>query len=196
MPVFNHNRGEKRTAAAGDALDYVEGETTHPGDGTEGYWHSHLTFKNYDPEEAEEDRIPLFPGRAVEQDVKETPAQGHQPMTMREWEGLEEHEKIGRYWVVDEETSWTSCLKHAQATSYLIDQTDMVDAIKATPGSWCYDIFAQENMVSPTEDNISSLFEKEGDAARARDLVNRMEKRIFQTSMAIFTQIKAFLRKG
>lgn len=177
MPTFNHDRGEERTAAAGDALDYVEGGATHPGDGTEGYWRQHATFKNYDPEEAEEDRSPLFPGRAVEQDVQHTLLQERPPITMAVWEGLDEHEKIGRYWVVDEETGWAywaSYLQHGQATSYLIDQADMADAIKATPGSWFYAILVQGNMVSPTEDNINTFFEQGGDTARARDLVNRM----------------------
>lgn len=50
----------------------------------------------------------------------------------------------------------------------------MADAIKAMPGSWFYAILVQGNMVSPTEDNINTLFEKGGDTARARDLVNRM----------------------
>lgn len=186
MPTFNHDRGDERTAAAGDARDYVDGGVTHPGDGTEGYWvHLQLLrhgnfFQNFDPAEAEKDeadRTPLFPGRPIEQAVKHTVTEERPPMTMAQWEDLPEHEKVGRYWVVDEETGyayWASYLQPGQATSYLIDQTDMADAIKKEPGSWYYAILVQGNMVSPTEDNINRFFEEGGDTARARDLVERM----------------------
>ncbi|NHI99029.1 hypothetical protein ET007_02615 [Lactococcus garvieae] len=180
MPTFNHDRDSELTAAAGDARDYKDGAATHPGDGTDGYWHWHHSFQNYDSGAAgaeENERTPLFPGRAIMQEVKHTVAEEHPPMTMTQWEGLEEHEKVGRYWVVDEESGyayWASYLQPGQATSYLIDQTDMADAIKKEPGSWYYAILVQGNMVSPTEDNINTFFEKGGDTARARDLVNRM----------------------
>ncbi|MEY8444332.1 hypothetical protein AALA52_08830 [Lactococcus ileimucosae] len=186
MPTFNHDREDERTAAAGDAQDYVDGGVTHPGDGTEGYWrHLQLLrragfFQNFDPAEAEKDeadRTPLFPGRPIMQEVKHTVAEEHPPMTLTQWEGLKEHEKVGRYWVVDEESGyayWASYLQPGQATSYLIDQTDMAEAIKEEPGSWFYSILVQGNMVSPTETNINSFFEKGGDTPRARDLVERM----------------------
>lgn len=180
MPTFNHDRDSELTAAAGDARDYVDDGATHPGDGTDGYWKGHTSFQNYDPMYSgaeEQDRTPLFPGRPIEQEVKLTVEQERPPLTMTEWEELEGHEKVGRYWVVDEETGyayWASYLQPGQATSYFIDQTDMADAIKERPGSWYYAILVQGNMVTPTEDNITSFFEEGGDTTRARDLVSRM----------------------
>lgn len=178
MPTFNHDRDDERTAAAGDARDYVEGGATHPGDGTEGYWDRNSGFQNYDPELPEEERTALFPGRPINQSTGSVLGEDRPPITMTEWEEtLDENQKVGNYWVVDEESGyayWASYLMPGQATAYFLDQTDMADAIKEEPGSWFYAIHVSGDMVSPSETNIAEFFEQGGDTARARDLVNRM----------------------
>lgn len=177
MPTFNHDRDDERTAAAGDARDYVEGGATHPGDGTEGYWDRNSGFQNYDPELPEEERTALFPGRPINQSTESVLGEDRPPITMTEWETLDENQKVGNYWVVDEESGyayWASYLMPGQATAYFLDQTDMADAIKKEPGSWFYAIHVSGDMVSPSETNIAEFFAQGGDTARARDLVNRM----------------------
>lgn len=154
MPSFNHDSDDLRTAAAGHARDWVEGDgatdgvtdgTTHPGDGTDAYWSSGDTFDN---------SAGIWPGQEIVQEVAQNLPQGRPPMTIEQWDELEDYQKIGDFWVIDHQTGWAywaSLIEAGNATSYLLDAAEMTSAIDETVsnGYYYYGIYVDSRLISP-----------------------------------------------
>lgn len=154
MPSFNHDSDDLRTAAAGHARDWIEGDgatdgvtdgTTHPGDGTDAYWSSGDTFDN---------SAGIWPGQEIVQEVAQNLPQGRPPMTIEQWDELEDYQKIGDFWVIDHQTGWAywaSLIEAGNATSYLLDAAEMTSAIDETVsnGYYYYGIHVDSQLISP-----------------------------------------------
>lgn len=154
MPSFNHDSDDLRTAAAGHARDWIEGDgatdgvtdgTTHPGDGTDAYWSSGDTFDN---------STGIWPGQEIVQEVAQNLPQGRPPMTIEQWDELEDYQKIGDFWVIDHQTGWAywaSLIEAGNATSYLLDAAEMTSAIDETVsnGYYYYGIHVDSQLISP-----------------------------------------------
>ncbi|MFD2253633.1 hypothetical protein ACFSJM_04645 [Lactococcus formosensis subsp. bovis] len=151
LPTFNHNNLDLSTAAAGDARDLADGsdDVTHPGDGTDGYWEEGVTYTNGD-------NGTVWHGgsdgatRETAQNLQEQ----HAPITMTEWFNLPNNQKIGDFWVMDQETGWAywaSMLEPEEATSYLLDAAEMTSAIEDTVfnGTYYYGIHVDSQLISP-----------------------------------------------
>ena len=159
LPTFNHNNLDLSTAAAGHARDLADGseELTHPGEGTDAYWTEGVTYTNGEngttwhgaPDGAE---------RTTAQNLQEERA----PLTMAQWFDLPNNQKIGDFWVMDQETGWAywaSMLEPEAATSYLLDAAEMTNAIQETVfnGTYYYGIHVDSQLLSPdhSEDFIN-----------------------------------------
>ncbi|QSQ99719.1 hypothetical protein J0J34_06435 [Lactococcus garvieae] len=159
LPTFNHNNLDLSTAAAGHARDLADGseELTHPGDGTDAYWTEGVTYTNGAngttwhgaPDGAE---------RTTAQNLQQERA----PITMAQWFDLPNNQKIGDFWVMDQETGWAywaSMLEPEAATSYLLDSAEMTNAIQETVfnGTYYYGIHVDSQLLSPdnSEDFIN-----------------------------------------
>ncbi|MFK4912520.1 hypothetical protein [Lactococcus petauri] len=143
LPTFNHVTDDLRTAAAGDARDYLEDGATHPGDGTDDYWSE---GENRDNSAGD------WPGSMVTRETAQNLSQDRAPITLQTWAGLEEVEKIGNYWVIDHETGWAywaNQLSAGRATSYLLDAAEMTPAADAINGSYYYAIHVDSQLISP-----------------------------------------------
>lgn len=154
MPSFNHDSDDLRTAAAGHARDWIEGDgatdgvtdgTTHPGDGTDAYWSSGDTFDN---------STGIWPGQEIVQEVAQNLPQGRPPMTIEQWDELPDYQKIGDFWVIDHQTGWAywaSLIEAGNATSYLLDAAEMTSAIDETVsnGYYYYGIHVDSQLISP-----------------------------------------------
>ncbi|MFK4971914.1 hypothetical protein [Lactococcus garvieae] len=154
MPTFNHDNLDLRTAAAGHARDYIAGAgatdgttdgTTHPGDGTDAYWSENDTFDN---------SAGIWPGATLENEAAQNLRQQRAPMTIEQWDNLEDWQKIGDFWVVDHTTGWAywaSLLEPGKASSYLLDAAELTDAIEDTVfnGSYYYGIHVDSQLISP-----------------------------------------------
>ncbi|UYT10412.1 hypothetical protein [Lactococcus garvieae] len=154
MPSFNHDSDDLRTAAAGHARDWIEGDgatdgvtdgTTHPGDGTDAYWSSGDTFDN---------SAGIWPDQEIVQEVAQNLPQGRPPMTIEQWDELEDYQKIGDFWVIDHQTGWAywaSLIEAGNATSYLLDAAEMTSAIDETVsnGYYYYGIHVDSQLISP-----------------------------------------------
>ena len=151
LPTFNHNNLDLSTAAAGDARDLADGsdDVTHPGEGTDGYWAEGVTYTNGD-------NGTVWHGgtdgatRETAQNLQEQ----HAPITMTEWFNLPNNQKIGDFWVMDQETGWAywaSMLEPEEATSYLLDAAEMTSAIEDTVfnGTYYYGIHVDSQLISP-----------------------------------------------
>ncbi|MEY8458923.1 hypothetical protein [Lactococcus ileimucosae] len=152
LPTFNHVENDPRAAAAGHARDYftsdatdgVTNGATHPGDGTDAYW--------------TEDSLPYdnsagdWFGSQVTHEVAQHLQQERSPMTMEQWEKLENNEKIGDFWVVDHQTGWAywaSKLQPEETTSYLLDAAQMTEMAHDIRGSYYYGIHVSSHLISP-----------------------------------------------
>ncbi|WP_251423682.1 hypothetical protein, partial [Lactococcus muris] len=156
MPTFNHDNLDQRTAAAGHARDWIEGNgatdavtdgATHPGDGTDAYWSAGGSFDNSGP---------IWPGEEVTNQTAQNLPQDRAPMTMNQWSNLPNEDKIGNFWVVDPNTGWAywaNRLDREQATSYLLDAAEMTAAIedKVFNGFYYYGIHVESGLVSPDQ---------------------------------------------
>ncbi|WP_394304563.1 hypothetical protein [Lactococcus muris] len=156
MPTFNHDNLDQRTAAAGHARDWIEGNgatdavtdgATHPGDGTDAYWSAGGSFDNSGP---------VWPGEEVTNQTAQNLPQDRAPMTMNQWSNLPNEDKIGNFWVVDPNTGWAywaNRLDREQATSYLLDAAEMTAAIedKVFNGFYYYGIHVESGLVSPDQ---------------------------------------------
>ncbi|MEY8538898.1 hypothetical protein AALM99_10735 [Lactococcus muris] len=156
MPTFNHDNLDQRTAAAGHARDWIEGNgatdavtdgATHPGDGTDAYWSAGGSFDNSGP---------VWPGEEVTNQTAQNLQQDRAPMTMNQWSTLPNEDKIGNFWVVDPNTGWAywaNRLDREQATSYLLDAAEMTAAIedKVFNGFYYYGIHVESGLVSPDQ---------------------------------------------
>jgi len=154
MPSFNHDSDDLRTAAAGHARDWIEGNgatdgitdgTTHPGDGTDAYWSSGDTFDN---------STGIWPGQEIVQEVAQNLQQERAPITMAQWFDLPNNQKIGDFWVIDHQTGWAywaSLLEPGNATSYLLDAAEMTSEIDETVsnGYYYYGIHVDSQLISP-----------------------------------------------
>ncbi|MDG6189956.1 hypothetical protein [Lactococcus formosensis] len=151
LATFNHNNLDLSTAAAGDARDLADDsdDVTHPGDGTDGYWEEGVTYTNGD-------NGTVWHGgsdgatRETAQNLQEQ----HAPITMTEWFNLPNNQKIGDFWVMDQETGWAywaSMLEPEEATSYLLDAAEMTSAIEDTVfnGTYYYGIHVDSQLISP-----------------------------------------------
>ncbi|WP_339011388.1 hypothetical protein VNN36_06615 [Lactococcus garvieae] len=154
MPTFNHDNLDLRTAAAGHARDYIAGSgatdgttdgTTHPGYGTDAYWSSGDTFDN---------SAGIWPGATLENEAAQNLRQQRAPMTIEQWDNLDDWQQIGDFWVVDHTTGWAywaSLLEPGHASSYLLDAAELTDAIEDTVfnGSYYYGIHVDSQLISP-----------------------------------------------
>ena len=159
LPTFNHNNLDLSTAAAGDAHDLASSspEVTHPGDGTDTYWTEGMTYTNG------ENGI-TWHGAAdgAERITAQNLNQERAPLTMAQWFNLPNNQKIGDFWVMDQETGWAywaSMLEPEAATSYLLDAAEMTSAIQETVfnGTYYYGIHVDSQLLSPdnSEDFIN-----------------------------------------
>ncbi|MEY8444219.1 hypothetical protein AALA52_08255 [Lactococcus ileimucosae] len=156
MPTFNHDNLDLRTAAAGHARDWIEGNgatdavtdgATHPGDGIDAYWSAGGSFDNSGP---------IWPGEEVTNQTAQNLQQDRAPMTMNQWSNLPNEDKIGNFWVVDHNTGWAywaNRLDSEQASSYLLDAAEMTAAIedKVFNGFYYYGIHVESGLVSPDQ---------------------------------------------
>ncbi|USJ20088.1 hypothetical protein [Lactococcus formosensis] len=151
LPTFNHNNLDLSTAAAGDARDLADDsdDVTHPGDGTDGYWAEGMTYINGD-------NGTTWHGASdgVERTTAQNLQEQHAPITMTEWFNLPNNQKIGDFWVMDQETGWAywaSMLEPEEATSYLLDAAEMTSAIEDTVfnGTYYYGIHVDSQLISP-----------------------------------------------
>ncbi|MEY8443492.1 hypothetical protein AALA52_04440 [Lactococcus ileimucosae] len=156
MPTFNHDNLDLRTAAAGHARDWIEGNgatdavtdgATHPGDGTDAYWSAGGSFDNSGG---------TWPGQTVTNQTAQNLPQDRAPMTMDQWITLPNYQKIGNFWVVDHNTGWAywaNRLDSEQASSYLLDAAEMTAAIedKVFNGFYYYGIHVESGLVSPDQ---------------------------------------------
>lgn len=143
LPTFNLDNTDLRTAAAGDALDYVEGDATHPGNGEADFWVADDYYEN---------TAGKWPGSTGRRDTAQNLSQDKAPITMAEWLELDDDEKIGNFWVIDHQTGWTywaSKLEAGQATSYLLDAAEMTDQARGINGLAYYAIHVASDLVSP-----------------------------------------------
>ncbi|WP_251711877.1 DUF6273 domain-containing protein [Lactococcus ileimucosae] len=156
MPTFNHDNLDLRTAAAGHARDWIEGNgatdgvtdgATHPGDGIDAYWSANENFDNSGP---------IWPGEEVTNQTAQNLQQDRAPMTMNQWSNLPNEDKIGNFWVVDHNTGWAywaNRLDSEQASSYLLDAAEMTAAIedKVFNGFYYYGIHVESGLVHPDQ---------------------------------------------
>lgn len=143
LPTFNHDEIDLRTAAAGDALDYVAGDATHPGNGEADFWAADDYYEN---------TAGRWPGSTGRRDTAQNLSQEKAPITMAEWLELDDDEKIGNFWVIDHQTGWAywaSKLEAGQATSYLLDAAEMTAQAKSINGVVNYAIHVASDLVSP-----------------------------------------------
>lgn len=143
LPTFNLDEADLRTAAAGDARDYLEEGATHPGDGTDAYWSEG---------ESHDNSTGTWPGSMVTRETAQNLSQDRAPITLQTWAGLEEEEQIGNFWVIDHETGWAywaNQLNGGRATSYLLDAAEMTPAADAINGSYYYGIHVDSQLISP-----------------------------------------------
>lgn len=143
LPTFNLDNTDLRTAAAGDALDYMEGDATHPGNGEADFWVADDYYEN---------TAGRWPGSTGRRDTAQNLSQDKAPITIAEWLELDDDEKIGNFWVIDHQTGWAywaSKLEAGQATSYLLDAAEMPDQARGINGLAYYAIHVASDLVSP-----------------------------------------------
>ncbi|MFK4956826.1 hypothetical protein ACI1TR_02090 [Lactococcus garvieae] len=159
LPTFNHNNLDLSTAAAGDAQDLAAGspEVTHPGDGTDAYWTEGVTYTN-----GENGTTWHGAADGATRTTAQNLQQERAPITMAQWFELPNNQKIGNFWVMDQETGWAywaSVLEPEAATSYLLDAAEMTSAIEDTvfSGTYYYGIHVDSQLLSPdnSEDFIN-----------------------------------------
>lgn len=169
MPTFNHDREDLRTAAAGHARDWIQGNgatdattdgTTHPGDGTDAFWtEDSAPYDNTDNQ---------WPGSAVIQEVAQHLPQERPPMTIEQWDTLTVRQKVGDYWVIDHNTGWAywaSLLEVGEATSYLLDAAEMhATALEReiANGTYYYGIHVDSQFISRNELDLFLAPDSEG----------------------------------
>ena len=161
LPTFNHDNLDQRTAAAGHARDWIAGGgatdgstdgTTHPGEGTDGFWSSGTSYTNGS-------QSTTWPGSATgTRTTAQNLEQERAPMTISQWNALPNEDKIGNFWVIDQQTGWAywaNRLEPGEATSYLLDAAVMTDAIEETVfnGFSYYAINVESELVSPDQRN-------------------------------------------
>ncbi|WP_251713374.1 hypothetical protein [Lactococcus ileimucosae] len=159
MPTFNHDNLDLMTAAAGHARDYIAGGgatdavtdgATHPGAGTDAYWSENDDYENGS-------QGTTWPGIIATHTAAQNLQEQRAPMTIEQWNSLQDYQKIGDFWVIDHETGWAywaSLLEPGQATSYLLDAAEMLAAIEDTVfnGSYYYGIHVDSELISPGEE--------------------------------------------
>lgn len=169
MPTFNHDREDLRTAAAGHARDWIQGNgatdattdgTTHPGEGTDAFWtEDSAPYDNTDNQ---------WPGSAVIQEVAQHLPQERPPMTIEQWDTLTVRQKVGDYWVIDHNTGWAywaSLLEVGEATSYLLDAAEMNTTAldqNIANGTYYYGIHVDSQFISRNELDLFLAPDAEG----------------------------------
>lgn len=156
MLTFNRDHEDLRTAAAGHARDYIQGNgatdantdgTTHPGEGTDAYWSSGDHFDN---------GAGIWPGETISQNAAQHLRQERPPMTIQQWSNLTIRNRVGNYWVIDHNTGWAywaKLLEPGQATSYLLDAAEMTEEVvkSIVNGYYYYAIHVDSQSISPLE---------------------------------------------
>lgn len=160
MPTFNHELESLKTAAAGQARDYIQGDgakdgetdgTTHPGDGTDSFWSESGPNSSYD------NSAGTWPGATIMQETKQHLVQERAPMTIWEWERLAPNQRFGNFWVLDHNTGWAywaELLEAGQATSYMLDSAVVRDEVvrrSFVNGSYYYAIHVDSQVISPLD---------------------------------------------
>jgi hypothetical protein len=154
LPTFNHDEEDLRTASAGDARDYLEEGATHPGEGTDGDWSEG---------ESHDNSAGTWPGSMVIRETAQNLPQDHEPITLQAWATLEEEEKNGNFWVIDQNTGWAywaNVLNAGQTTSYLLDAAEMTPIADAINGTYYYGIHVDSQLIS-----LDQEFEEENSAS-------------------------------
>ncbi|MGY3712960.1 hypothetical protein [Lactococcus petauri] len=159
LPTFNHDITDERTAAAGDARDFIEDGATHPGDGTENDW----------SENDYVDNDGTWPGSMVTRETAQNLEEDRPPVTMEQWFELDDEDKIGDFWVIDQQTGWAywaSKLQGGETTSYLLDAAEMQDEADAINGAYYYAIHVASTLVTPGERNLFLEDDEQGEHHR------------------------------
>ncbi len=133
MPTFNRDSTSTRTAAAGVGRDVETGSATHPGKGTANYWTAGM-FGN---------SIMGPPESAEQQETKQVLNQARPPMTFAQWQTLAVDDRVGNFWVIDQEMGWAywaNLLSGGQATSFLLDSKRAQPALSTLKGAGSYQI--------------------------------------------------------
>ncbi|MFK4880617.1 hypothetical protein ACI1TC_05215 [Lactococcus petauri] len=153
LPTFNTVYDDPVTAAAGHARDlsYVrDGEVypraTHPGNGKDGYWSQGESYTN----------TGQWPGTTeITRETAQNLSQDRAPITLQQWQTLPfSEEKIGNYWVMDEESGWAYyaiALQPGEATSYLLDAAQMTGRTHNIQGSYYYGIHVTSELIGVGE---------------------------------------------
>lgn len=159
LPTFNQDNLDQRTASAGHARDWIAGSgavdgitdgTTHPGEGTDDFWSSGISYTNGS-------EGTTWPGSATATRItSQNLQQERPPMTIQQWGLLPNENRIGNFWVIDHQTGWAywaNRLEPGEATSYLLDAAVMTDAIEDTVlnGFSYYAINVESELVSPDQ---------------------------------------------
>ncbi|MDT2527018.1 MULTISPECIES: DUF6273 domain-containing protein [Lactococcus] len=159
MPTFNHDFEDLRSAAAGHARDFIQGNgatdaesdgRTHPGDGTENYWTESGERSYFDNGSGS------WPGETIRKETKQHLQEERPPMTILQWEQLSPNDRFGYFWVIDPNTGWAywaELLEPSQATSYLLDAANMTNEVvnSVVNGSYYYAIHVDSQVISPLE---------------------------------------------
>ena len=175
LPTFNHVENDLMTAAAGHARDYIagtgatDGETdgsTHPGTGEDAYWQEGESYTN-----GQGPTSTVWPGApdGTERTTAQNLAQDRAPIDLEEWAALPNAEKIGDFWVIDQETGWAywaSQLQEGETSSYLLDAAEMTEAAHDIRGSYYYAIHVDSQLITPDRD-----FENEPESGEVERLL-------------------------
>ncbi|NHI67964.1 hypothetical protein ET009_07120 [Lactococcus garvieae] len=160
LPTFNQDNLDQRTASAGHARDWIAGSgavdgitdgTTHPGEGTDDFWSSGISYTNGS-------EGTTWPGSATATRItSQNLQQERPPMTIQQWGLLPNENRIGNFWVIDHQTGgayWANRLEAGEATSYLLDEAKVLDeAIEESVfnGYSYYGINVESDLVSPEQ---------------------------------------------
>ncbi|WP_271328270.1 hypothetical protein [Lactococcus muris] len=135
MPTFNLDSNSIRTATAGAGIDVETGGATHPGEGTANYWTEGMF-----------DASIMGPPESPEQhETRQVLEQERPPMTFAQWQALRASDRVGHFWVIDQETGWAywaDLLLGGQATSFLLDSKVVQPALSTLKGEGSYQIHA------------------------------------------------------
>lgn len=147
MPTFNLDPVSMMTAAAGTAFDMEHEGVTHPGEGTDGYWGSgDLSFA-----------LPVTGDSPEEHATRQVLDQDRAPVTYLQWLALNADDRVGNFWVIDQETGWAywaDFLAGGAATSFLLDsKLPQTTALEGFEGDWSY------------QPHVIGQFASEGDVA-------------------------------
>ncbi|MEQ7308908.1 hypothetical protein ABQD49_01120 [Lactococcus petauri] len=172
MPTFNFHPGSNETAAAGRAIDGEADGVTHPGEGTDGFWSEGDTAfalsEFTDPDNS-------FPHSTEEHTAAQVLDQERPPLSFEQWQGLEEEEQVGNFWIFDQSTGWAywadflegatpGSAAGGQATSFLVDNKVRRDGLDDIRMDWSYKLHVIGGFAAATENGRDSFSDADTNA--------------------------------